>query len=135
MITYPLGASTLSEKQLGKLHLVVEQAYLPKGGLNRKFPKGVLGGPTLYGGQGDPGVYTRKGYNQIQLLSGRIQHTDEQREMLRSVTTFSERKVRKIQQAADIAYRPKFGLNRNFPNTVVHSPPIYYDLSHPAFYT
>ena len=72
IIAYPLGASTLTERQLRKLYLIVEQAYLPKGGLNRKFLEVILRGPTLYGGHRDPGLYMRKGHNQIQLLIGHI---------------------------------------------------------------
>ena len=83
MIAYPLGASTLTERQLRKLHSIVEQAYLPKGGLNRKFPKAVLRGPMLYGGHGDSGLYTRKGHNKIQLLIGHKRNRDEQGDMLR----------------------------------------------------
>ena len=83
MISYPLGASTLTARQLRKLHSIVEQAYLPKGGLNRKFPKAILRGPTLYGGHGDPGLYTRKGYNQVQLMLGHIRNNDEQGDMIR----------------------------------------------------
>ena len=35
----------------------------------------------------------------------------------------------------DVAYRPKIGLNRKFPNAVVHGPPIYCGLPHPPFCT
>ena len=49
MISYPLGASTLTPTHLARIHSVVEQAYLAKGGLNRKFPKAVIRGPRLYG--------------------------------------------------------------------------------------
>ena len=83
MITYPLGASTLIETQLEKLHSIVEQAYLPKGGLNRTFPKAVLRGPLEYWGHRDPGLYTRKSHKQIQLLLGHIRNRDEQGDILR----------------------------------------------------
>ena len=39
-----------------------------------------------------------------------------------AVTTFTERELRKIQRTEDVAYRPKIGLNRNFPNAVFHGP-------------
>ena len=32
MIAYPLGASTVTKRQLRRLHSIVEQEYLPKGG-------------------------------------------------------------------------------------------------------
>ena len=35
----------------------------------------------------------------------------------------------------DVAYRPKIGLNQNFPNTVVQGPPQYCGLAQPPFYT
>ena len=40
-------------------------------------------GPTLYRGYGDPGLYTRKGHNQLQLMIGHIKNRDEQGDMLR----------------------------------------------------
>jgi len=52
-----------------------------------------------------------------------------------AVTTFTERELRKIQRAADIAYKQKIGLNRNFPDTVLQGPNEYCGLAHPPFYT
>ena len=83
MISYPLGASTLSAYQLGKIHSEIEKAYLAKAGLNRKFPKAVLRGPKMYGGHGDPSLYTRKGFQQLQLLCGHIQNNDKQGGVMR----------------------------------------------------
>ena len=83
MITYPLGTFTLTKPQLKKLHSIVEQAYLPKGGLNRKFPKAVLREPTEYGRHGDLSLHTRKGHKQLQLMIGHIRNRDEQGDMLR----------------------------------------------------
>ena len=51
------------------------------------------------------------------------------------VTTFKEPELRKIQRALDIAYRPKIGLNRNFPNALVQGPSLYCGLSQPPLYT
>lgn len=78
MISYPLRALTLSETQLGKIHLDIEKAYLAKAGLNRK-----MRGPKKYGGHGDPSLYTRKGYQQLQLLCRHIRNNDEQGGMMR----------------------------------------------------
>ena len=88
MISYHLGASTLTLTQLARIHSVVEQAYLAKGGLNRKFPKAVIRGPRLYGGQGDPGLCTRKGYQQLQLFLGRIRNADTQGDIIRQEIEF-----------------------------------------------
>ena len=46
MIAYSLGASNLSPTQLASIHSIVEQAYLTKGGLNRKFSKAVIESPA-----------------------------------------------------------------------------------------
>ena len=43
--------------------------------------------------------------------------------------------MRKIQRALDVVYRPKIGLNRNFPNAVVQAPSLYCGLSKPPLYT
>ena len=51
------------------------------------------------------------------------------------VTTFSEPELRKVQRALDVAYRPKIGLNRNFPNAVVQGPSIFCGLAQPPLYT
>ena len=89
MISYSLGASTLTPTQLASIHsVVVEQAYLVKGGLNRKFPKAIIRGPRLYGGQGDSDLYTRKGYQQLQLFLGHIRNADTQVEMIRQDIEF-----------------------------------------------
>ena len=42
-----------------------------------------------------------------------------------AVTTFIEPQLRKIQRTADVAFRPKIGLNRNFPNAIVQGPTQY----------
>ena len=52
-----------------------------------------------------------------------------------AVTTFTEPQLRKIQRTADIAYRPKTGLNINFPNTVVQGPTQYCGLAQLPLYT
>ena len=70
------------------IHSIVEQVYLAKGDLNRKFLKAVIRGPRLYGGQGDPGLYTRKGYQQLQLFLGHIRNADTQGEMIRQEIEF-----------------------------------------------
>ena len=90
MISYPLGASTLSEIQLRKIHLEIKKAYLAKAGLNRKFPKAVLRGPKKYGGHGDPSLYTRKGFQQLQLLCGHIRNKDKQGGMMRQEIEVSQ---------------------------------------------
>ena len=71
------------ETQLDKIHSIAEEAYLPRAGLNRKFPKAVLLEPQLYGGQGDPSLYVKKGYSQLQFLLGHIWNNDEQGKMMR----------------------------------------------------
>ena len=76
MVTYNLGATTLSQKQLVAIHSVAEANYLPKIGFNRNFPTEVLRGPHKYGGYGDPGLYSRKGYKQLQFLIGNLQSKD-----------------------------------------------------------
>ena len=45
MITYSLGVTTLSHRQLTTIQSIAEAASLPKLGFNRKFPKRVLRGP------------------------------------------------------------------------------------------
>ena len=52
-----------------------------------------------------------------------------------AVTTFTEKELKKIQRAADIAYKPKIGLNRNFPSAVLQGPNDFCGLAHPPFYT
>ena len=42
----------------------------------------------LYGGHGDPGLYTRKGYQQLQLFLGHIRNVDAQGEMIRQEVEF-----------------------------------------------
>ena len=90
MISYPLGASTLSEIQLRKIHSEIEKTYLAKAGINRKFPKAVLRGPMKYDGHGDPSLYTRKGFQQLQLLLGHIRNKDEQGGMMRQAVEVSQ---------------------------------------------
>ena len=51
-----------------------------------------------------------------------------------AVATSTERELRKIQRTADVAYWPKIGLNRKFPNAVIHGSLMYCGLSHPPFY-
>jgi len=88
MISYSLGAYTLTPTQLARIHSVVEQAYLAKEGLNRKFPKAVIQGPRFYGGQRDTGLYTRKGYQQLRLFLGHIRNADTPGEMIRQENEF-----------------------------------------------
>ena len=83
MIAYSLGVTTLPENKLNKLQLMAEEAYLPKIGMNRKFPKRVLRGPQEYGGMGDPSYYTIQGYKQLQLLIGHVRDNDEVGTMIR----------------------------------------------------
>ena len=52
-----------------------------------------------------------------------------------AVTTFTELQLKNIQRAADIAYKQKNDLNRNFPGAVMHGPYEICRLSHPPFYT
>ena len=42
-----------------------------------------------------------------------------------AVITFTEPQLRKIQRKADVAYRSKIGINRNFPNAIVQGPTQY----------
>ena len=42
----------------------------------------------MYGGHGDPGLYTRKEYQQLQLFLGHIRHVDVQGEMVRQEVEF-----------------------------------------------
>ena len=67
---------------------MVEHAYLIKGDLYRKFPKAVIRGLRIYGEQGDPGLYTRKGYQQLQLFLGHIRNADTQGDMIRQEIEF-----------------------------------------------
>ena len=46
-----------------------------------------------------------------------------------AVKTFTEPQLRKIQRTVDVTYRPKIGLNRNFPNAVVQGPTQYCGLA------
>ena len=52
-----------------------------------------------------------------------------------AVTTFTEKELKKIQSAANVAYKPKIGLNSNFPNAVLQGPNDFCGLVHPPFYT
>ena len=52
-----------------------------------------------------------------------------------AVTTLIEKELKKIQYAADIVYKPKIGLNRNFPSAVLQGLNDSCDLAHPSFYT
>ena len=83
MIAYSLGVTTLSENKLNKLQSIAEEAYLPKIGMNRKFPKVLLRGPQEYGGLGDPSYYTTQGYRQFQLLIGHVRNNDKVETMIR----------------------------------------------------
>ena len=51
------------------------------------------------------------------------------------LTTFTYQELKKIQKALDIAYQPKIGLNRNFPNVLVQGPSLYCGLAQPPLYT
>ena len=51
------------------------------------------------------------------------------------VTTFTAKELQKIQRVADMAYRPKLGLNRSFPNAVFQGPTEYGGLGNIPFYT
>ena len=81
MLAYSLGVTTLSKKK--KLQSIAEEAYLPKIGMNRKFPKVLLRGSQEYGGLGDPSYYTTQGYRQFQLLIGHVRNNDEVETMIR----------------------------------------------------
>ena len=52
-----------------------------------------------------------------------------------AVTTFTKPQLQKIQRTVDVAYGPKIGLNRNFPNSVVQGPTQYCGLTQPPLYT
>ena len=52
-----------------------------------------------------------------------------------AVPTFTEKELKKIQRAADIAYKPIVGLNKNFPSAVLQGPNEFCRLAHPLFYT
>ena len=52
-----------------------------------------------------------------------------------AVTTFTKKQLRKIQRAADVVYKPKIGLNRNFPSAVLQGQTDFCGLAHPPFYT
>jgi len=50
------------------------------------------------------------------------------------VITFTAKELKKIQRVADVAYRPKIGLNRNFPNAVFQGPLEYGGRGNILFY-
>jgi len=52
-----------------------------------------------------------------------------------AVTTFTKEELKKIQSAANVAYKPKIGLNRHFPNAFIQGPNDFCGLAHPPFYT
>ena len=51
------------------------------------------------------------------------------------VSTFSESDLATLQWKADSAYKPKIGLNRNFPREVFHGPSDYGGLSNISLYS
>ena len=59
---HPLSATALTKTQLTEIYPMAEVAYLTRVGLDRKSPKTVLRKAPQYGGYGDPGPYTSKGY-------------------------------------------------------------------------
>ena len=49
-ISYPLGATSISAKDLKKMQVIVDNIYLPSVGFNRHFPLKILNGPADYRG-------------------------------------------------------------------------------------
>ena len=58
-ITYPMGAIYFSQSQCHKLQNTAAQAYLPKLGFNRKFPKQVIYAPANMGGWGEKELFSQ----------------------------------------------------------------------------
>ena len=60
-IGYTLATTTMTEKELKGMQVIVDKVYLPKVGLNRHFPLEVLNSPSEHGGIEHETLYDRQG--------------------------------------------------------------------------
>ena len=73
-ISYPMGATSISAKDLKRMQVIVNKIYLPSIGLNRHFPLKILNGPADYGGIEHKTFQDRQGTAQIKLHIGSIRN-------------------------------------------------------------
>ena len=74
---YSLGTTTFTKQQLQPIQTIIDQAYKPKIGLNRKFPTEVLQGPPEFNGLSTIPLITTQGFKQTQLLIGSLRNDDD----------------------------------------------------------
>merc|ERR1712183_568249 len=86
----PLGAIYFSPDQCSTLQNLAAQAYLPKLGFNRKLPKAILFGSTIYGGWGKKDLYIQMIIQQTKLFLGHIRNKDETGRLLISKLEYTQ---------------------------------------------
>ena len=76
-IAYASSVTTISKKDIRKLQKIIDPTYLPKIGLNRKFPKAILHEPPDYGRLEHLKFEDRQGIEQIKMFIGSIRNKKE----------------------------------------------------------
>ena len=74
---YCLPATNISEKVLDKIQNKALESFVPALGYNKTFPRAVLLGPTDYGGEAIPHLYTEGRIQQIEYLMMHIRANTE----------------------------------------------------------
>ena len=83
-ISYPMGATTISAKDLKQMQVIVDKLYLPSVGLNRHFPLEMLNGPAEYGGLEHKTFQDRQGIAQIKLHIGSIRNDVDTAQLIKA---------------------------------------------------
>ena len=87
---YSLGTTTFTKTQLQPIQTIIDQAYKPKIGLNRKFPTKVLQGPPEFNGLSTIPLITTQGYKQTQLLIGSLHNGDDTGKLARASLEYEQ---------------------------------------------
>ena len=75
-IRYPLSVMAFSSSQLQVIQQPAINAYLPKIGLNRHYPRAIVFAPTTLGGLGETSLTLDAGIQKLKLLLGHTRSKD-----------------------------------------------------------
>ena len=76
-LRYSPVTTTFIKTQLQPIQTIIDQAYKPETGLNKKFPTEVFQGPQEFNRLSTIPLITTRGYKQTQLLIGSLQNDND----------------------------------------------------------